>query len=387
LRRFPRFGLCLSYLLVLLLTITGIVQATGYDQDTIQKLIEHTKQEISNQKKKEKSVLGNLSKQQQELNKLEDNRDKLKGKLTVVQNKVIMTKAEQQQLQKSLGVLEQNLSKRQQVLNERLIATYKYGPQSYLEILFKARNYADLISRFSMVSFFVRNDIHLITTVQEAKIQVDLKQQTVQVKKKQVESELQKMVVLNNQVTESQVKVASKVEQTKAELASIESSRQQLEKALDEYEETSKEIGSQISKDEQNNSGATLGSGKMIWPVTGPITSPFGWRYHPILRARKFHNGEDIAVPSGTQVHAADSGVVVVSGWEGGYGNYVAIDHGNGISTGYGHNSHLLVHQGEHVVKGQVISLSGSTGLSTGPHVHFEVRKNGEPVDPLSYLP
>ncbi|HBF38949.1 MAG TPA: peptidase M23, partial [Firmicutes bacterium] len=137
------------------------------------------------------------------------------------------------------------------------------------------------------------------------------------------------------------------------------------------------------------NSGEILGSGKMIWPVTGPIriTSPFGWRYHPILRTKKYHNGEDIAVSSGTPVHAADSGVVVVSGWEDGYGNYVAIDHGNGISTGYGHNSRLLVHQGERVTKGQIIAYSGSTGLSTGPHVHFEVRKNGVPIDPLPFLP
>jgi murein DD-endopeptidase MepM/ murein hydrolase activator NlpD len=387
LRHIPRSGLCLGYLLILIFMVTSIVHGTGYDQDTLQKLIEHTKQEISNQKKKEKSVLSNLTKQQQELNKLEDNRDQLKGKLSVAQNKVMKTQTEQHELQKSLGMLEKNLSQRQQVLNKRLIATYKYGPQSYVEILFKARNYADLISRFSMIAFFIRNDLNSIVSVQEVKTQVNIKQQTVQVKKQQVESELQKIVVLNDQVTQSQQKVASKVEQTKGELANIESNRQQLEKALDEYEQTSREIGTQISKGEQNNPEVTLGSGKMIWPVRGPITSPFGWRYHPILRVKKYHNGEDIAVPSGTPVHAADSGVVVVSGWEGGYGNYIAIDHGNGISTGYGHNSRLLVHQGDHVVKGQVISLSGSTGLSTGPHVHFEVRRNGEPIDPLPFLP
>jgi murein DD-endopeptidase MepM/ murein hydrolase activator NlpD len=387
LRYIPRSIIYLSYLLILLFTITGLAQGAGYDQDTLQKLIEHTKQEISNQKKKEKSVLSNLTKQQQELNKLEDNRDQLKGKLTVVQNKVMMNQSEQSQLQKSLGVLEQNLSKRQQTLNKRLVATYKYGPQSYVEILFKARNYADLISRFDMIAYFIRNDLGSIVSVQEVKTQVNIKQQTVQAKKKQVESELQKIVVLNDQVAKTQQKVASKVAQTKEELAKIESNRQQLEKALDEYEQTSKEIGTQISKGEQNNPSEILGSGKMIWPVRGQITSPFGWRYHPILKTKKYHNGDDIAVSSGTEVHAADSGVVVVSGWEGGYGNYVAIDHGNGISTGYGHNSRLLVHQGERVVKGQVIALSGSTGLSTGPHVHFEVRRNGEPIDPMPFLP
>jgi murein DD-endopeptidase MepM/ murein hydrolase activator NlpD len=94
----------------------------------------------------------------------------------------------------------------------------------------------------------------------------------------------------------------------------------------------------------------------------------------------------DIAVSIGTPVHAADAGVVIVSGWQGGYGNFVAIDHGNGLATCYGHNSQLLVKEGDKVSQGQVISLSGNTGLSTGPHVHFEVRRNGVPVDPMSFL-
>jgi murein DD-endopeptidase MepM/ murein hydrolase activator NlpD len=238
-----------------------------------------------------------------------------------------------------------------------------------------------------MIAYFIRNDLKSIDTVQQIKYQVNIKQLTVQAKKQQVESELQKIMVLKNQVIENQKKVASKVERTKSELAKIESNREQLEKALDEYEETSREIAEQINKEQQNNPSESLGSGKMMWPVTGRITSPFGWRYHPILHKKKYHNGEDIAVPRGTTVHAADSGVVAVSGWRGGYGNYVAINHGNGISTGYGHNSRLLVNEGDKVVKGQAIALSGSTGLSTGPHVHFEVRKNGEPVNPIPYLP
>lgn len=386
-RHLPRSSLYLGILLTVGFFIITVVYGSNYDQDTLQQMIKHTKQEISNQKKKEKSVLSNLSKQQRELNKLEDNHDQLKGKLSVVQNKVMLTRVEQLKLQKSLGVLELNLSKRHQVLNQRLIASYKYGPQSYIEILFKARNYADLISRFSMIAYFIRSDLKSIATVQQIKYQVNIKQQTVKEKKRQVESELQKIVVLKDQVSENQKKVATKVERTKAELAKIESSRQQLEKALEEYEQTSREIGDQINKDEQNNPSEVLGSGKMMWPVKGRITSLFGWRYHPILRKKKYHNGEDIAVPRGTSVQAADGGIIVVSGWKGGYGNYVAINHGNGISTGYGHNSRLLVHQGERVVKGQGIALSGSTGLSTGPHVHFEVRKNGKPVDPSIYLP
>ena len=124
----------------------------------------------------------------------------------------------------------------------------------------------------------------------------------------------------------------------------------------------------------------------MAWPVSGPITSPFGYRFHPIYGRKIFHSGIDIGVDEGTPVHAADSGVVVEADWIDGYGNAVIIDHGNGMSTLYGHNSELAVSAGQTVSKGQVIAYAGSTGNSTGPHVHFEVRVNGDPVNPLNYL-
>ena len=125
----------------------------------------------------------------------------------------------------------------------------------------------------------------------------------------------------------------------------------------------------------------------MIWPLKGRISSLFGWRNHPILHEKRFHSGIDIAVPSKTSVKAVDGGKVLISGWNGGYGYYIAIDHGNGISTAYAHNSRLLVKEGELVYQGQEIAKSGSTGLSTGPHLHFEVRENGKPANPLKYLP
>lgn len=117
----------------------------------------------------------------------------------------------------------------------------------------------------------------------------------------------------------------------------------------------------------------------------GLITSPFGYRTHPIFGTVIYHSGIDIGVVSGTAVPAADSGTVIYSGWAGGYGYFVMIDHGDGIVSCYGHNEELLVQEGDKVSKGDVISLSGSTGYSTGPHLHFEVRQDGEPIDPTSF--
>jgi len=123
-----------------------------------------------------------------------------------------------------------------------------------------------------------------------------------------------------------------------------------------------------------------------IWPVRGTVTSLFGWRISPFGGGNELHPGVDIAYPTGAPVAATADGEVVVSGLAGGYGNLVQIDHGNGISTLYGHNSQLAVTVGQHVKKGQVISYAGSTGQSTGPHVHYEVRINNTPIDPMKYL-
>lgn len=126
---------------------------------------------------------------------------------------------------------------------------------------------------------------------------------------------------------------------------------------------------------------------RFAWPVRGPISSPYGPRIHPIYRVSSFHAGIDLAVPEGTRICAAASGRVVTAGWEGGYGFLVVLDHGEGYTTYYAHLSQLHVSVGQFVEIGQTIALSGNTGLSTGPHLHFEIRRDGVPVDPLLYLP
>lgn len=124
-----------------------------------------------------------------------------------------------------------------------------------------------------------------------------------------------------------------------------------------------------------------------IWPVEGRVTSHYGVRRHPISGRTHVHAGIDIGVPTGTPVAATADGVVVAAKMDGGYGLVVTIDHGYGLTTLYAHNSSLKVKAGDAVTRGQVIALSGNTGVSTGPHVHYEVRVNGEPVDPRAYLP
>lgn len=356
------------------------------DKSNLQQLIRQVKKSIQLKKKKEQSVLGNLTKQQKELSRLEQNYGHIKNQLDQTQAKLKNTKQELYHLKTQLSKLGSDLQTRQKLFNQRIVVIYKHGFQSYLELLLNAHNFGEFINRYETLSYFISNDLRLIDEIQNTKLDMKSRHIAIEGKRQQEEHQFRKIAVLQKEVDREQRKMSKKVGQTKEELAKIQKDRASLERALDEYERTSREIEASIRKDEQKGAGE-LGTGHMIWPVHGRISSPFGWRYHPVLRKKKLHNGQDIAVPSGTRVLAADGGVVLVSGWQGGYGNFVAIDHGNGISTCYGHNSRLLVRVGDKVQKGQTIAISGSTGLSTGPHVHFEVRRNGSPINPLPYLP
>lgn len=353
--------------------------------DTLNELIRKTRQELSKKKQKEHSVLNSLINSQQNLEVSKKKLDYINKQMDNTHSKIQSTAMTLNKLKQNLNQMENRQENRRGLLTERMVAVYKYGIASYLQVFFQAQGFADFVSRFETAQYFFRHDVILINAMEDQQQQISLRQEAVARQKSMLEQEQQNYSSLQAKVGQENQKYSTYVAQSQQELESIQADRKRLEAALDEYERTSKEIEQQIRKTERTG-GIRLGTGNMIWPVKGPIASGFGYRYHPILHKQKFHNGLDIAVPSGTPVLAADSGVVLVAGWRGGYGNYVAIDHGNGISSGYGHNSSLLVHEGEAVVRGQVIARSGSTGLSTGPHVHFEIRVNGDPVNPLSYL-
>jgi murein DD-endopeptidase MepM/ murein hydrolase activator NlpD len=148
-----------------------------------------------------------------------------------------------------------------------------------------------------------------------------------------------------------------------------------------QYEAVQAQISASVSR-----GNPTPGNHRFIWPVNGPITSPFGYRSDPVLGGNRLHAGVDIGASSGTPIKAAGDGVVVMAGWNGGYGNFTLIDHGGGLATGYGHQSRIGVRVGQHVSTGEVIGNVGSTGASTGPHLHWEVRVNGTPVDPMGWV-
>ncbi|MFM7049477.1 MAG: M23 family metallopeptidase [Polynucleobacter sp.] len=164
-------------------------------------------------------------------------------------------------------------------------------------------------------------------------------------------------------------------------LAGIQSQNAAYERQLAQARAESEAIKQQLGA---GSGGSRPGS--LVWPLRGPVTSPFGPRPHPIFGVVRYHDGIDFGVASGTPIKAAASGTVIFAGWRGGYGNATIIDHGGGMATLYGHQSAFAASAGQQVRAGQVIGYVGSTGNSTGPHLHFEVRINGAPVNPMNYL-
>lgn len=298
------------------------------------------------------------------------------------------TESQLYNLQRELIALEQELAKEsetlencKETLEKRLIAIYQQGDVHILEVLFGSTTITDFLTRWDLLSRLTENNKNLICETQ-AKVT------SIQEKQKAIEEKKQALATLKEHQNAQKRELAVASSRQQKLYSSVKSERAKLEQALNELEEQSRKIAEEIRRKTQGTTGQSLGTGTFTWPAPGykRITSQYGMRYHPILKKRKLHTGMDIGAPKGANIVAADSGTVIQVGWNGGYGNTVMINHGNNKVTLYAHCSATLVSVGQTVQKGDVIAKVGSTGWSTGPHLHFEVRINGEPVNPTKYL-
>lgn len=294
-------------------------------------------------------------------------------------------------------------------LKERMKVMYEYGSASYLELILEAKGLSDFFSRVSVVKDIVNHDKTLITTYVNAKTEVEDAKKVIETEKQEqieakqiLQSKKGKLEDLQNQkdavIKELNSDINELEKQNKQSEDDYNSLKSELQKALAEEEKKRKEAEKKAAaqKAAKQSSGsasnsttpAVKGSGKFTWPsaVSSKITSSFGKRNAPNARATTNHRGIDIGAAAGSNVLAADSGTVVTAGYNGSYGYYVTINHGDGYVTLYAHNSRLLVSKGQSVSKGQAIAKVGSTGNSTGPHIHFEVMLNGVCQNPMNYF-
>lgn len=385
--------------LVASLLCGSIMMATPYwyqaqDEDFTNQL-SNIQQQMTNEANKKSEAEKTIGTVYEQLHAIQIELDTATAELKQVQADRIQLDQDITKTEAELKAAQARLQSREKVFYKRVRDIYINGRLSYLDVVVGSKDFSDFANRMEMLKRILQSDMDLINTIKAEREEIASK-------KAKLEEDRAKVLELEKVAQEKQNLINQKKAERQAVLERAMNDRDTAERAYNELMASSASITAMLQQRAAERAAAAAaaasqggggggatwvqGTGQLAAPVVAPITSDFGWRIHPIYGTRRLHAGTDFGVDEGTPVHAADGGVVVEAGWISGYGYTVIIDHGNGMSTLYAHNSDVAVSPGQTVSKGQVVSYSGNTGGSTGPHLHFEVRINGEPTDPMGYL-
>jgi murein DD-endopeptidase MepM/ murein hydrolase activator NlpD len=365
---------------------------------SLQKKIDTTRGKIGRRKGTEHVLTSDIQRWSSKISRLQGSISKLQSREARIQDDLDARRAELVETQKELrserarlARLRVRLAQGRKILARRLAELYEADKPDLMTVVLNSDGFADLLERGEFLGRIQDQDNTVIKLVRDAK--ADATSTAARLDKLEARQQQLTTIVLKRRDEVASVKnelIGTRVgyQQTRAGKASalrkVRTERKSLETHLDELQKESDKVQAQLQGGGPGLPAGPIkgGTGRFIWPVNGTLTSPFcesrAWE--------SCHPGIDIAVPTGTPIRAADGGRVAIAGWVGGYGNYTCIQHTASLSTCYGHQSVLKVHVGQQVTQGQIIGLSGSTGHSTGPHLHFEVRINGAVQNPMNYL-
>jgi murein DD-endopeptidase MepM/ murein hydrolase activator NlpD len=363
------------YLLIIVCTFTSMAETLN-EVKNIKNNVDKKMNELAEKKKQQRET---LQAAEQEKKKLLE----IQGKYSNIKEKLLGDKkSEELELKTAedeLKTVENNYKASLEAFETRARAMYVNSNKTYLDVIINSKDLLELSSKVYILNSIAKKNREIVQNLLTNKKDLDYKKS------------LKEMEV---------AKISMKIDQTNSALSTIKSNQSSINNKISDYSEKLKKIEMEedaLEEESRNlsnkiklfaNTGRKYIGGKMLWPTPSSvnITSPFGKRMHPVLGYARMHAGIDIGAGYGASILASNNGTVRLAGWQGGYGNTVIIDHGGGITSLYGHCSYLLVKEGQKVKIGEIIAKVGSTGISTGPHAHFEIRVNGDPVDPLNYL-
>ncbi len=359
--------------------------------------LKRTRAKITAAKKEKSALKDQICRLDARLNAIESRLASLGGRIDSVGERLAVTREKLEALQRQLRLKRVELRKAERALaleernfGRRVVVAYKTPDLSYVDVVLESTSFEDLISRVRLVCDLMRGNNELVARLEGARDTVEREKRAIASAEHDVhaavndlETRSAQLVALRDAQAASKAAARAARAQKSGALAAVNDDLAELERQEDQLVAESNQLAGVIS----GSQGGGGGSGSLVWPTSGPVTSSFGWRTHPILHVQKFHTGIDIGAGYGAAICAADGGTVIYATWMSGYGNVTIVDHGGGLSTLYAHQATIGVGVGAGVSRGEAIGSVGSTGFSTGPHLHFEVRVNGNPRDPLAYLP
>jgi murein DD-endopeptidase MepM/ murein hydrolase activator NlpD len=388
-------------LLMIFTVIYGVVDSLTHTASAAvtQSQIDSLKKQAGELDKKKQAV-------QSELNSLKYEQSSNMAKKKVLDERISLTEEEianiNEQIEtynklideKAVEVIKAQTRENEQMdlYRQRIRAMEEYGAISYIAVIFDANSFSDLLARIDFVSGVMSADKTTYIKLQDARVETIAAKTAMEASKLEQEGERERLALkeieLAEQLSQAEAVIAALDDSIETSTAHYREISEEREKLQANINEKVNELRRQEEARVRSGGSAVVGSGQLLWPSASSnyVTSLFGTRYHPIYHYYKMHDGVDIGARYGTSVYAADSGTVVTSAYSSSYGNYVVLSHGNGMTTLYAHMSTRKVKDGETVSKGAVVGLVGSTGASTGPHLHFEVSVSGSRVDPLKYF-
>jgi len=371
--------LCL--LVTSVFTITTVCLATS--QSTLETKLEKannniktTENEIKKVEKEKKSLLDEIEGLDLEINSTEKELASIQAQINSL-NQEIDKKTEE------IEAAEKKMEEENALLRKRMRVMYENGDTAYWQMLLSSENVMDFIEKYELVNQMIESDKNLVNELTNKNKQIEVERQELEADKRVIEAAKKQETANRNKLVTSRSSKDSKMKL-------LSSNAAELQKQLDREKAESDAIEAEL-RALSGKSTVVYDNSAFIWPLPATskkLTCDYGYRTHPVTGVKKsFHTGIDIGnAPTGTNIYASKSGKIIKAGWNTAYGNMIIIDHGNGISTLYGHASKLLVSVGDTVKQGQIIAKVGSTGYSTGPHLHFEFRENGKSVNPGKYI-
>jgi len=352
-----------------------VMSREEYKLQQIKNELFHQKRKLRITAEKERDALRKLYVLQGELKQAQK-------KINNANSSISYNKKQINQLTVDLDKYSKNLQVKNEMLKHRIKEIFKSRGGNLFEVIFGAVSMSDFLNRTYYFWKVIRSDVLLINETRNEVYSMNMAKNELQTSNRQI-------IGLIDDVKQQTISIKNKKAQRQEMYDILKSRRIAYQKRVAELEESSKELEGMIRKvvSERVRRGVvSAGTGRFGWPLKGRIVSGYGYRRHPLWGGYHLHTGLDIASPYGRSINSADKGEVIYSGWWDGYGKSVVIDHGRGYTTVYAHMSRVYVRAGDVVEQGQLIGLVGSTGFSTGPHLHFEIRKDGKPINPYNFL-